>query len=83
MRFVVTVTLIDLITVLTHHLIQLSFADGGVDEDMFKQYWADLALECNHWGAFCSKVSPNVNVLALIQVGLSCLARKLAGLKSA
>lgn len=43
-------------------------ADGGVDENMYKTYWADLAFELNDWGAFCSKVSPNVNVLAVIQV---------------
>ncbi len=41
---------------------------------MFKRYWADLAFECNLWGAYCSKVSPNVNVLGLLQVrGAACM----------
>eukprot|EP00983_Pelagomonas_calceolata_P013576 434989-Pelagomonas_calceolata.AAC.4 len=43
-------------------------ADGGVDENLYQQYWCDLAFECNAWGAYCSKVSPNVNVLGIIQV---------------
>ena len=42
--------------------------DCGVDNNMYSRYWADWAFECHGWGAFCSKVSPNVNVIAAIQV---------------
>ncbi|KAF5832175.1 hypothetical protein DUNSADRAFT_12014 [Dunaliella salina] len=43
------------------------YTDGGVDENLYQQYWCDLAFECNAWGAYCSKVSPNINVLSVIQ----------------
>lgn len=39
-----------------------------MDEDLFAQFWADKAFQTNGWGAFCSKVSPNVHVLGLLKV---------------
>jgi hypothetical protein len=49
-------------------------ADAGIDNNMYSRYWADWAFECHGWGAFCSKVSPNVNVIAGIQVCLNIAA---------
>ena len=42
-------------------------ADGGVDDDRYENYWADQMFECNNWGGYCSKVSPNINVLGLLK----------------
>lgn len=56
----------------------LPFADGGIDADRPDIYWADMAFEANGWGAFCSKVSPNVNLLGVIKTASSQEADTLA-----